>query len=77
MKILSGTIGVIDIGIKYSFIDLGLVKLGAGLNSGLFRNRSGRSNLGPDGTLFFVQPHIFGEINIHRLHPFLGIGYSL
>lgn len=35
-KCFQGLYDVIDVGIKYRFIDLGMIQLGAGVNSALF-----------------------------------------
>ena len=75
--------GVIDLGIKYRFLDLNTVKIGAGLNVGAFNtNLIDTSDImlfDIEETNWLIQPKIFAELNIPRipkLHPSIGFGYT-
>jgi len=77
--------GVIDLGIKYRFLDLNTVKIGAGLNVGAFNtNLIDTSDImlfDIEETNWLIQPKIFAELNIPRipkLHPrfFLQVQYD-
>ncbi|MAU71028.1 MAG: hypothetical protein CMP77_15160 [Flavobacterium sp.] len=80
-----GLNGVIDLGVKYRFVNLGVVQLGAGLNGSFFVDRQHfyfDDNLEFDNKWkrLLIQPTVFGEINlpgISRLKPSVGVGYSV
>lgn len=76
--------GVLDVGVKYRFADLGIVELGAGLGAALF---SDRENYIYDTDIEFdynwkrilLQPTVFAEFSIPglaKLKPSAGLGYS-
>lgn len=74
---------IIDLGLKYRFVDFNIVKLGFGINTSVF-NKSVSSSGGPqtdfEETNFFIQPKLFGEFDIpaiSRLHPSVGLGYTV
>jgi hypothetical protein len=70
---------VIDLGIKYRFLETNFVKLGVGLNAGYITENSFFSGVDPDGSLYIFQPRAFSEFNLpfsKRLRLSLGAGYS-
>ncbi len=74
-------IGIIDAGVKYRFLNLDVIKVGASLNSGIYAI-SGSSVLSQttDVYTFSFSPRVCAEFNIKSiplLHPYLGIGYSI
>lgn len=80
--------GVVDLGIKYRFANLGPVILGAGFNAAYLKNFDNftyGSASGQDlvsdykAKQFLLQPKIFAELPIpglSALRPQIGIGYS-
>lgn len=76
--------GVIDVGLKYRFLDFSFVKIGAGINAGYFKGNV-NSFTDPvlydyDETNWLIQPKLFAEFSIpsvSKLHPSLGLGYSI
>ncbi len=78
----NGTSGLIDAELKYRFVNLQFVRIGAGINVGLY-----------EGTIEFptevqafqetnwmIQPKIFSEFNVPalgKLTPYVGLGYTL
>lgn len=80
--------GVIDFGIKYRFVDLGPIRVGAGLNTSYLRNYDrftfGTINGDQESELkrnnILIQPKLFGETSIPgiaRIRTQFGIGYSI
>ena len=75
--------GLIDLGAKYKFSDNKIIDIGASLNFGFFQNtKSGATDLNQlfDVKIFPLQPRIFAEFNIpnlEKIHPQIGIGYSI
>ncbi|MDO1513031.1 outer membrane beta-barrel protein [Maribacter confluentis] len=81
--------GIIDLGIKYRFMDLGAVQLGAGLNTALLRNEDNFIYGGPgfenrefnyQAKQILVQPKLFAELAIPglaRLKPQIALGYTV
>ncbi|CAZ95894.1 outer membrane beta-barrel protein [Zobellia galactanivorans] len=76
--------GIIDLGIKYRFLDLSIVKIGAGINTGVFKeninDQVSPANMDFDETNWLIQPKIFAEFNIpviKKLHPSIGLGYAI
>lgn len=74
--------GIADFGIRYRAFDVSFMKLGASLNGGYFKydivseEVQGVYNF----KSYLVQPNIFAEFHlkpITRLHPSVGIGYSI
>ncbi|AIZ41107.1 MULTISPECIES: outer membrane beta-barrel protein [Cellulophaga] len=73
--------GILDIGLKYRFLDLQIVKIGVGINGSLFTENDEDNAFGsPSKTKnYFIQPKIFGEVSIpglEKLRPSVGLGYS-
>lgn len=71
--------GYIDAGLRYKFIDLDILKIGAAINAGYYKNTKEESVQPFDVTLFMVNPKLFFEFDIEsisKVHPSLGIGYS-
>ncbi len=77
------TPGIIDVGLKYRFLDFNIVKIGAGINAGVFKDNI-RSFTDPETTNFdetnwLIQPKVFVEFTIpgiSKLHPSVGLGYT-
>ncbi|WP_276168536.1 outer membrane protein [Zobellia alginiliquefaciens] len=76
--------GIIDLGVKYRFLDLSIVKIGAGINAGVFKknidDQVSPTNTDFDETNWLIQPKVFAEFNIPaltKLHPSIGLGYSI
>lgn len=76
--------GIVDIGLKYRFLDLGFGSLGAGINAGVFHDNH-RTFAIPetfdfDETNWLIQPKVFMEFRIpglQKLTPFVGAGYTI
>lgn len=81
--------GVIDLGIKYRFVKLGPINLGAGVNMAFFKNYSNftygtQNNNAAESDYraksFLVQPKIVAELPIpgaSKLRPQVAIGYTI
>ncbi|WP_422082628.1 outer membrane protein [Ulvibacterium sp.] len=70
--------GLLDLGLNYRFISLGVFDIGVGINGGIFRNVNGRnSNIKIVGEAFYLQPRVFTELKLMRFRPSLGVGYSI
>ncbi len=75
--------GIIDVGLKYRFLDFKIVKIGGGINVGIFKDNI-RSFTDPETTDFdetdwIIQPKVFAEFTIpgiSKLHPTVGLGYN-
>ncbi|MGP1991627.1 outer membrane protein [Zobellia laminariae] len=75
--------GLLDFGIKYRFLDLKIVKIGAGINASVFKKNIS-DDFEPaftdfDETNWLIQPKIFAEFTvpgIQKLHPSVGLGYT-
>lgn len=70
--------GVIDLGIKYRFINSKIINVGVSLNGGILKTNSELNSTYRDFkiTSYVIQPKIFSEFNIFKFHPFIGIGYT-
>ncbi|MBP0903602.1 outer membrane protein [Mariniflexile gromovii] len=73
--------GIIDLGAKFRFAELNILKLGASLNSGILVNDSRPNNEFQDFkiTAYLIQPRIFAELDMESIksfHPFIGLGYT-
>ena len=71
--------GIVDIGVKYSFLELKIFDIGASINGGFLKNSKADSNNSFDVNVYPIQPRIFAEFNIEKLsklHPQIGLGYS-
>ena len=72
--------GIIDVGLKYRFADLNFINIGASLNAGMYKNSKEERVQPFDVTTYIFSPRIYAEFNIKsitKLHPSLGIGYSI
>lgn len=73
--------GVIDLGIKYSVVNLEVLNIGLGVNGGVLVDNTNQANFPLDfkRTIYTIQPKVFGEFNLRnitKLHPFVNLGYS-
>jgi opacity protein-like surface antigen len=70
--------GIIDIGAKYRFINSKKVTLGISISASYLKSNSELSRFYGDLKIksYLIQPKIFAELNLNRLHPFIGIGYA-
>ncbi|UWX55078.1 outer membrane beta-barrel protein [Maribacter litopenaei] len=85
----SATDGVVDLGIKYRFLDSDPFNMGLGVNTSFFRNSNNFDYGGTAGNnlefdyrsnTFLVQPKIFVELEtpgLSKLRPFVALGYSI
>ena len=76
--------GIVDVGLKYRFLDFNIVKIGAGLNVGVFKDNiksyTDFELYDFDKTNWVIQPKVFAEFSIpgiKKLHPSIGLGYSV
>lgn len=73
--------GIVDLGLKYRFVEFNSVQIGVSLNGGVLIDNSNQNNSPQDFliTTYIIQPKIFAELNLEsleKLHPFLGLGYT-
>jgi opacity protein-like surface antigen len=74
--------GVADLGLKYQFARFNTFDLGASLNLGAFLRDDNRFDGSPEvnGNAVLFQPRVFASFHIEnqpRLHPMVGLGYSI
>lgn len=72
--------GIVDAGLKYHFLNLDFMNIGASLNAGMYKNIKDDSVQPFDGTTYIFSPRIYGEFNIKslpKIHPSVGLGYSI
>ncbi|WP_037349058.1 outer membrane beta-barrel protein [Sediminibacter sp. Hel_I_10] len=72
--------GIIDAGLKYRFVNLEVISIGAAFNAGMYKNTKGDRVQPFDVTTYIFSPKIYAEFNmksITKLHPSLGLGYSV
>ncbi len=73
-----GNDNVVELGIKYRFIQHGTLNLGLSINGGIFPEfRFSGENVGETNVI--IQPRVFSEFKMpfsKRLRPTLGVGYS-
>lgn len=72
--------GIVDAGLKFNFIDLGLINLGAGINASLYKNTKEDRIPGPSVNSYIISPKIYADFNIptlSKLKPYAGVGYSV
>ena len=70
---------VVDLGLKYRFLNTELLSLGLGVNVGYLTDNSSFSRANSDDSIFIFQPRLFSEFNLpfsEKLRPSLGFGYS-
>jgi len=69
--------GVIDIGVKYRFINSKVLNAGIAFNLGyLYFDNTKNFYQNYKVNNYVLQPKIFGELNIKKIKPFFGIGYT-
>ena len=71
--------GIVDAGIKYRFVNTGIVNVGASLNAGILRYPNDRIIGDVNITAINVQPRVFVELNapgLSKFHPSVGVGYN-
>tara|TARA_R110002049_G_scaffold237427_1_gene410520 strand:+ start:393 stop:974 length:582 start_codon:yes stop_codon:yes gene_type:complete len=72
--------GIIDLGLRYRFLEFNVIKIGGSLNTGYLKNSEKGHNQPFDVNLFTIQPRVFAELNlpsIPKFHSSIGIGYSM
>lgn len=72
--------GIIDIGLRFRFLELNTISIGGSLHTGYLKNSKSERFQAIDVNLFTIQPRIFAELNLPNLpkfHPSLGAGYSV
>lgn len=69
--------GVVDLGLKYRFINAKIINIGTSFNGGILQDDSNQS-LGTNALAFTLQPKIFAELNLFltKFRPFIELGYS-
>lgn len=69
--------GIIDIGVKYRFLNAKIITIGASLNGGILQNDANQIE-GINSNVYKIQPKFYAELNlpITRFHPFVALGYS-
>jgi hypothetical protein len=75
-----GDDNLINIGLKYRFIETNFIRLGLGLDGGYFIENTTFEESRLDGNLFLIQPKLISEIKLpfsKRLRLTGGIGYSI
>lgn len=77
------TPAILDLGLKYRFLNLNKVKIGASINTGYFRQNHNYSvneeSFDFTETHWLIQPKLFAEFtipSIQKLHPSIGLGYT-
>lgn len=67
---------IIDVGVKYRFINSKVINVGVAFNGGVlyFDNKSYFQDY--KVTNYMLQPKIFGEFNVQKFQPFIGLGYT-
>ena len=76
--------GIIDLGIKYRFLDVGFSRVGVGINAGVFHDNIRSFDI-PESfnyneTNWIFQPKVFMEFKIpsmEKLKPSVGLGYAI
>ncbi|MEZ4803490.1 MAG: outer membrane beta-barrel protein [Gelidibacter sp.] len=70
--------GIIDVGAKYRFLNSNKIAVGISINAGYFKSNSELDRFYGDLKIksYLLQPKFFAELNLGRLHPLVGIGYS-
>ena len=68
---------IIDVGAKYRFINSRVINIGISFNAGILYFENTKSYIQDyKVTNYMLQPKIFGEFNLKKLKPFLGLGYT-
>ncbi|MEM0578298.1 outer membrane beta-barrel protein [Flavobacterium polysaccharolyticum] len=70
--------GIIDLGLKYRFINAKKVNLGISINAGILKTNNEINSVTQNYkiTIYELDPKIFAEFNYSKIHPFVGIGYT-
>lgn len=72
--------GIIDAGLKYRFVNLDFINIGAAFNAGMYKNTK-KDRVQPfDVTTYIFSPKIYAEFNIKsitKIRPSLSLGYSI
>ena len=68
--------GIIDMGLKYNFLNVSKIDFGISSDIALF-DMVDASMFDTRTKLIMFRPRISGEIKISKLNPYAGIGYSL
>lgn len=76
--------GVLDLGAKFRFTEIGVLNIGAGFNAGILKGENQMQNWeGVDFKfnvmVYYIQPKVFAEFNIAKapeFRPFVYAGYS-
>lgn len=72
--------GIIDAGLKFRFVNLEFINIGASFNAGMYKNTKENRVQPFDITTYIFSPRIYAEFNIKsltKLHPSVGLGYSI
>ncbi|WP_396591100.1 outer membrane beta-barrel protein [Allomuricauda sp. R78024] len=76
--------GIVDLGLKYRFLEIGFARLGAVINAGFFRDDlrtfADGETFDFDETNWLIQPKVFMEFKIpalEKLRPSIGLGYTI
>lgn len=72
--------GIVDLGLKFRFLEFNIVNIGGSLNTGYLKNSKSDRVQPFDVNLFTIQPRVFAELNlpsIPKFHPSIGLGYSI
>jgi len=76
---LGGGDNVINLGLKYRFLETKVFNLGLGIDGGYFTGDTFFAQSNPKGNLFLFQPKLISEFSLpflKRLKPTMGLGYS-
>jgi hypothetical protein len=63
--------GVIDVGMKYNFIEISKLRFGISLNTGLIKNSD------VSVSTLMLKPRLNAELEILKITPSVGVGYSV
>lgn len=70
---------LIDLGLKYRFVDFNFVNVGLSFNGGFSKETFDNPEIDGNIKSYYFQPRIFSEFTIpgiNRLQPSVGLGYS-
>lgn len=76
--------GIVDLGLKYRFLEIGFAQVGAGISAGVFHEDfselRGTGAFATERTNWLIQPRVFMEFKIpalEKLRPAIGLGYTI
>ncbi len=75
-----GDYNIIEVGLKYRFVDLGFLQLGFGVNGGFANKNFDEASIDGRNNRYYIQPRLFSEFKIpgiERLRTGIGLGYSI